>query len=95
MAAQGGRVLVYGGKGALGCACVKYFKQNNYVSVYALYLLHCHKSNTECHVLSTSTSVKSLLHCPFTDKKKKNDNYRFQVKILLYYCLFEMLFNCS
>lgn len=27
-----GRVLVYGGKGALGAACVSHFKSNNYVS---------------------------------------------------------------
>ena len=27
------RVLVYGGKGALGSACVKLFKSKNYVSV--------------------------------------------------------------
>ena len=28
-----GRVLVYGGKGALGAACVSHFKANNYVSM--------------------------------------------------------------
>lgn len=28
-----GRVLVYGGKGALGAACVSHFKNNNYVSI--------------------------------------------------------------
>lgn len=27
-----GRVVVYGGKGALGSACVNHFKANNYVS---------------------------------------------------------------
>lgn len=29
-----GRVLIYGGKGALGAACVSHFKDNNYVSIY-------------------------------------------------------------
>ena len=28
----GSRVLVYGGKGALGAAVVKYFKEKNWVS---------------------------------------------------------------
>ena len=32
-----GRVLIYGGKGALGAACVSHFKTNNYVSILLLY----------------------------------------------------------
>lgn len=31
-----GRVIVYGGKGALGAACVSHFKSNNYVSIVNL-----------------------------------------------------------
>lgn len=30
--AQAGRVLIYGGRGALGAKCVSHFKANNYVS---------------------------------------------------------------
>lgn len=32
-----GRVVIYGGKGALGSACVDYFKANNYVSLKAFH----------------------------------------------------------
>jgi len=31
-----GRVVIYGGKGALGSACVDHFKANNYVSYLSL-----------------------------------------------------------
>ena len=38
------RVLVYGGKGALGSACVKLFKSKNYVSVVTgVYVRACER----------------------------------------------------
>ena len=52
MAAQVGRVLVYGGKGALGATCVAHFKSKNWVrpllttkaSCTLVYLLIVHLS---------------------------------------------------
>lgn len=35
-----GRVIVYGGKGALGSACVTLFKSKNWVSIFSLFLLY-------------------------------------------------------
>lgn len=35
-----GRIVVYGGKGALGSACVQHFKANNYVSLSRPFTFH-------------------------------------------------------
>lgn len=37
--AQARRVLIYGGKGALGAKCVSHFKANNFVSVIGIIVL--------------------------------------------------------
>ena len=37
--AVAGRILVYGGKGALGSVCVNHFKAKNYVSMFHILLV--------------------------------------------------------
>ena len=52
-----GRVLVYGGKGALGSACVKHFKSKNWV-IFIYFFIDV--ITLKCHLIDSSLLDFSL-----------------------------------
>lgn len=49
--AVAGRILVYGGKGALGSVCVNHFKAKNYVSMFGILIHMVSVPDCGCYVV--------------------------------------------
>ena len=67
------RVLVYGGKGALGSACVKLFKSKNYVSVVTAICMRMW-----AHLYCYSDSVTETLHSIRRIRSDKSQHHQLK-----------------
>lgn len=90
--AQTGRVLIYGGRGALGAKCVSHFKANNYVSKKLKQLFYIVSLFLIQWVASIDLAENS--EADLNIIVKKEDSFQQQVKTL--FLIFQsMMFTYS